>query len=361
MKNHILIPTLILAAGLSSCSNPDKNQEIQIQAPAKVETFRIQKDKFTSTIQLPGELIAFQQVDLYAKVPSFVKELKVDIGSQVQVGDLLVSLEAPELSSQVNAAESRLKSQEALYEASNANYNRLLEAGKTPGTVSQNDIDQANAHKNSDMANLEAARANYKEVSVVRGYLEIRAPFSGVITSRNVSLGAYVGPNGKGSELPLFTLQEQAHLRLTVSIPESYTGFLRNNGDIQFKVKALPATEFKANIHRLAGALDQRLRSERIEMDVDNTDKRLLPGMVAEVSVPLTASDSSFVVPKTAVVSSDEGIYIIRSDNNKAKRIPVKKGRDINDKIEVFGDLKVNEEFVVKASPELREGNVIKK
>ncbi len=362
MKKNIIFPGLLLLSFLQSCA-PEHTPAAAKPAETiqKTETFLLKKDKFSTTLQLPGELVAFQQVDLYAKIPGFVKELRADIGSEVNVGDLLVSLEAPELSSQLAAAESRLNSQEALYTASNANYNRLVETGKTPGTVSQNDLDQANAKKSSDFANLEASRAALKETGVIKGYLEIRAPFSGIITSRNANPGAYVGPNGKGSEFPLFTLQEQKHLRLAVAIPEAYTGFLRPGIELSFRVKSLPAESFKAQIKRMAGALDQRLRSEKIEMDIDNPDKKLLPGMIAELTIPLTSADSSFVVPKTAVVNSNEGLYLIQVVNNKAQRVAIKKGRDVNDKVEVFGDLKLNGEFVVKGSEEIRDGAVIKR
>lgn len=330
------------------------------EAPAHLETFPLKKDKFSATIQIPGELIAYQQVDVYAKVTSFVKELKVDIGSEVSEGQLLMILEAPELSSQMLAAESRLKSQEAIYMASLANYDRLVETSKTPGTVSQNDLDMAQARKNSDLANLEAARAGSKEISTIKGYLEIRAPFSGIITARNVNLGAYVGPSGKGSEFPLLTLQQQKQLRLAVSIPEAFTGYLKQDDEISFKVRSQPGQVYKARVKRMAGALDLRLRSERIEMDVMNEDKKLLPGTVAEVSIPLMAKDSTFVVPKTALVNSSEGLFVIRVVNGKAQRVNVKKGRDINDQSEIFGELQLNDQLITKGSEEIKEGAEVK-
>ena len=162
--------TLILAAFLASCGHETPPETKTVATPGAqptIETFPLQKGRLGTSLQLPGELIAYQQVDLYAKVTSFVKELKVDIGSQVTAGQLLIRLEAPELSTQLAGAESRLKSQEALYYATNATYNRLLETSKTPGTISPNDLDIAAAKKNSDMAQLEAAKAAYREVNVM--------------------------------------------------------------------------------------------------------------------------------------------------------------------------------------------------
>ncbi|TEB41357.1 HlyD family efflux transporter periplasmic adaptor subunit, partial [Flavobacterium circumlabens] len=150
--------------------------------------------------------------------------------------------------------------------------------------------------------------------------------------ARNVNLGTYVGPSGKGSDLPLLTIQQQDKLRLAVSVPELYTGYLHNGDEMSFNVKSLPET-FKATITRMSGALDLKLRSERVEMDVHNTTKNLLPGMVAEVLLPLNAKDSTFVIPNTALVNSAEGIFVIKVVNHKATRIDVKRGREIDDKI----------------------------
>lgn len=363
MKNTKLFYLLFAASILAGCGSHDDEKEKENAEQAKpkpIETFALKKEQLSTSIQLPGELIAYRQVDLYAKVSSYVKELHVDIGSEVKSGQLLVTLEAPELMSQLAAAESRLKSQEAIYEASNATYNRLVETSKVPGTISQNDLDQANAKKKSDFAQFQAMQAAYKEITAMRDYLEIRAPFDGVVSSRNVNLGAYVGPAGKGSELPILTVQEQKLLRLAVSVPEACTGYLQNGHEVNFTVKAFPGHIYAAMVRRMSGALDQRLRSERVEMDVDNENKKLLPGMVAEVTVPLPANDSTFIVPSTAVINSAEGIFVIKVVDNKAEKTPVKKGRETPNKIEVFGNLKAGERLVTKASEEMRNGTPIK-
>jgi membrane fusion protein (multidrug efflux system) len=193
----------------------------------------------------------------------------------------------------------------------------------------------------------------------MKSYLEIRAPFNGIITARNVNPGAFVGPSGKGSELPLLTLQEQQKLRLALSVPEAYTPFIRVNDEISFTVKSLPERVFKARVKRKAGALDLKLRAERIEMDVTNTGKVLLPGMVAEIRLPLTSSDSSFVVPKSALVSSNEGVYVIRVKDHKTERVTVKKGRDIKDRTEVFGDLQRDDLLLTKANEEIKDGTAV--
>jgi RND family efflux transporter MFP subunit len=325
-------------------------------------TFILKKGRFSTDLHVPGELIAFQQVDLYAKVSSFVKKLYVDVGSGVKEGQLLATMEAPELESQLASAQSRVKSQEAIYIASKSNYDRIVETSKTPGTISQNDIDQADARQKSDLAQWDAAKAAYNEVAATLKYLEIRAPFSGVISSRNVNPGAYVGPSGKGSDLPMFILQEQRHLRLVISVPEAYTGYLSDKDNVKFTVKALPDREFSAQVRRLAGALDNHLRAERTEMDVYSDDKTLLPGMVAEVDLPLPDRDSSFVVPVSAVVDGTERLFVIRvGEDHKAQWVDVQTGRSQGGRIEVFGKgLKEGDRLVTSATEEIRDGAAVR-
>ena len=363
MFNNNILNSFLFIGLLCSChpaeNSPEPKKETQ-QAVATVpatEVFPLQRGRLSSSLQIPGELIAYQQVDLYAKENSFVKNLYVDVGSEVSTGQLLVTMEAPELGSQLAGAQSNVKSREAIYTASKANYDRLYETSQTPGTISPNDLEQAAARKSSDLAQLEAAKAAYKQITEMQNYLQIRAPFSGIITARNVNPGAYVGPSGKGSEMPLFTLQEQKKLRLVISVPEAYTGYLTNKNEVSFTVKALPNQQFKAQVKRMAGAIDSRLRSERIEMDVANNDKKLLPGMVAEVNVPLPANDSTFIVPKTAVVNSTESVFVIRVVNKKAEWVDVKTGREANGTKEIYGNLNPGDQIVKTATDEIRNGS----
>jgi RND family efflux transporter MFP subunit len=366
IKNKNIAVVIALAATLNvlpACHSGQKEANASADtaaAPVTIETVQVTKGKLSTELQIPGELIPYQQVDLYAKVNSFVKKVLVDVGSEVHEGQLLVTLEAPEINSQVAGAQSRIQQQQAIYLASKANYDRLLSTSKTPGTISQNDLDQAEAKKNADYANVEAAKSALGEITANQNYLEIRAPFSGVISARNVNAGAYVGPSGKGSDMPLLVLEQQNKLRLVVSIPESSTGGLSTKDEVSFTVRALPNQQFKAKVARLAGALDDKLRSERLEMDVQNNNKKLLPGMYAEVSVPLPSRDSAFIIPKTALVMSTEKVFVIKVENHKAVWVDVQKGMQAGDKVEVYGDLKPGDEVVKSATDEIRDGQNVK-
>lgn len=354
---------LFLSTAIICCNNSPAQEEQKTKTKpdtTAVAKIILKKDTLETHLTIPGELVAFQQVDLYAKVTGFVKELKVDIGSKVKSGQVLMTLEAPEMMSQLSAAQSRLKSQEALYTASQANYNRLVETSKTPGTISPNDLEQAEARKSADYANLEAARASLKEVTDIRNYLVIRAPFDGTITARNIDIGAYVGPSGKGSELPALILQQQSRLRLVISVPESYSGYLRQGDEVKFKVRSMPSENFTAKLIRLSGALDARFRSQRAEADIENRDGKFLAGTVADVSTTLRSAPGSFIIPKSALVNSAEGVFVIRVVIGKAERVPVKKGLEVNDVVEVMGKLAENDVLIKKASDEIKAGQEVK-
>ena len=317
--------------------------------------FRINKGILGSSLQIPGELVAYQKVDLFAKENSYVKHVYVDVGSEVKTGQLLVTLEAPEFSAQLANAESKFKSQQALFLASSSSFKRLLETSKTPGTVSKNDIDQAFAKKNSDSAQYQAAKSAYSEIVDLQKYLEIRAPFTGVISIRNINPGAYVGPGGKGDS-PLFSLEQQDKLRLVISVPEENSGQLNYNTFVSFNVQSLPGSIFHAKVQRMAGSLDNRLRAERVEMDIDNKNKQLLPGMYAEVKLPLKSVKTAFIIPKSAFISSTEGNFVIRINRGKYQRVPVSKETDKDSLMQIFGSLTVGDTLVKAASDEMHNG-----
>lgn len=358
----VLAGGLLLASLFTQCHSSESKAEKEeeesdsVTAPAPTEVFALTKGKLASSLNIPGELIAYRDVDIYAKVSGFIKTLNADVGSEVREGQLLALAEAPELSAQLASADSKLKAQEALSIASKANYERVLEASKFSGAVSKNDVDQALAKRNADLAQLEAAKSAYREVATLKNYLAIRAPFDGIISARNASTGAYIGPAGKGSEFPLFVLTEQKRLRLVVAVPEAYTGYVHEGSEVSFTVKTFPNRTFTGKIKRLSGALDKRLRSERVEVDVINSDKKLLPGMVAEVTLPLPTQNNTFIVPKAALVNSTTGVFVIRVKDGKAEWVPVKKGLDADNKIEVFGDLTEGDQLVATASEEIRDG-----
>lgn len=325
-----------------------------------VETLTLAKGRLTSTMSLPGQLLPFQTVDLYAKVNGFVKHMYVDVGSEVKQGELLATLEAPELAEQTDESASLLKSQEASYTASKATYDRLYKTSKIPGTISPNELELALAKMNSDSAAFAAARSRYNGSADVQSYLQVRAPFAGVISSRNIYSGAFAGPAGAGSSIPLMTLQQQRLLRLVVDVPEAATSYFRDKDTIHFSVQTLPGRTFTAKVARMAGALDLQNRTEALQMDVVNNDGLLLPGMFAQVNLDLTNSDEVFIVPVDAVTENSKNVFVIRVANGKTQWVQVQKGREADGKVEIYGDLRAGDRLVAAATDELKDGTLVK-
>jgi RND family efflux transporter MFP subunit len=355
--------TAVVAISLLAVSCGSSSSEPQAPPKASdtvaVKTISLSKGQLSTNMVLPGELRPFQSVDLYAKVNSFVKEMFVDIGSVVHKGQLLVTLEAPELQAALSATVSDLQTREAHYKASKANYDRLLRTSKIPGTISPNDLDMAYATMGADSASLAAARSRYDEAAAMKNYLQINAPFDGVISARNVYAGAYAGPAGQGSAKPLLVLEQQAKLRLVIDAPESVTAYFRQKDTVHFTVKTLPGQQFTAFISRLAGSMNMQIRTEQLEMDVLNKDKRLLPGMYAQVSTVLTNDKKVFLVPKTAVTGNSQQIFVIRIANDKTEWVPVQKGRESMDTVEIYGDLHEGDQLVAPATDELKSGTLV--
>jgi RND family efflux transporter MFP subunit len=272
---------------------------------------------------------------------------------------LLVTLEAPEINSQLEEAKSRIQQNKAVYFASKATYDRLYNTSKTPGTVSPNDLENAQAKMQSDSANVEAAKSQYREVEANLQYLQIRAPFDGVITARNINIGAYVGA-GPNATQPLLVLEDHHHLRLVISVPENFTEGLSNKDKVNFTVRELPGEKFTASVARLSGAIDERLRAEQLEMDIYNNDNKLLPNMYADVNIPIPVRDSSLLIPKTALEISTEKVFVIEVINNHAKWVDVQKGLQTKDLTEIYGNLKPGDQVVKVATDEIRDGSPVK-
>ncbi len=317
------------------------------------ETVEISKSNPKVMLKLAGELKPDQQTALFAKVNSYVKSIRVDIGDKVSAGQVLAVLEAPEIQSQVASAKAKLEAQEAIYFSTKATYDRTMKANETQGAIAKDALDQIKARKLSDEAQLNAARSAYNEIKDINNYLVIKAPFSGTITDRNVDLGAYVGPMNKE---PLLVVENNQKLRLNLSVPEANTPYLKLGDTIRFHVRSQPQQKHVALVSRKSGSLDLKLRSEKIEADFINKEKLLKPFMVAETSIPLQNSVATFFVPKMSVVESGMGTYVIRIEQGKTKNIPVSKGRMWEDKVEIFGELSEGDKILKMASEEIMEG-----
>jgi membrane fusion protein (multidrug efflux system) len=322
------------------------------------------------TVELPGEFLPFLSVSLHARVPGYVDRVLVDRGSVVKQGDLLVELTAPEMSAQIAEGESKVQAAEAdrlqaeaQLAAAQSTYDRMKRAAETPGAIAGNEltqaakqVDAARALVNSRQQAGKAAEAAVRSLQDLKAYLQIPAPFEGVVTERLIHPGALVGP---GNDVPLLVLQQVSQLRLVVPVPEEDVGGLATGASVPFQVPAWPQRNFAGTISRISHALDPRTRTMAVELDVMNRDGSLAPGMYPAVKWPMRRSQPSLFVPKTSVVVTTERTFVVRSQNGQAQWIDVKAGAPDGDLVEVMGNLKPGDKVVRRATDEIRDGTPI--
>jgi membrane fusion protein, multidrug efflux system len=362
----IFAAVLLMACGRNAAASADKDpaaKESSVKDPSPGSRYivrEVTEGRLGSTADLPGVLKPFEMVDIYPKVNGFIREIPVDRGSQVHKGELLVRLEAPEIEQQYYSAKSKYLQVYALYLASKDDYDRLVVANRMPGTVSAHDLELARAKMIADSASTQGEIANYKALEATKDYLTVTAPFDGVITERNVHPGALVGPAQKEEDKPMLVLQQENKLRLVIDVPEVYSNQLSGHSLIRFRVSTLPGKNFQGTISRSAGSLNMKYRSEAIEVDVNNTERLLKPGMYAEVELPVTRNTNSLIVPGSAVVTSQEKRYVIRVQDDKAHWVDITEGNSRNDSIEIFGELRLHDKVIINANDEIKEGASIK-
>ena len=323
------------------------------------------------TIDLPGEFAPYMSVELHAKVRGYVDKVEVDVGSIVKQGQELVTLTAPEMTAQIAEAESKVRlaesdrlQAEAQLAAAQATYDRLKKASETPGAIAGNELIQADKQVEAAKAMVNAreqaraaAQSAVQAQKDVLEYLKITAPFDGVVTARLVHPGALVGP---GADPVLLVIQHVARLRLIVPVPEEDLGAMGSGASVPFHVPAYPERNYSGTVARISHMLDPKTRTMPIELDVFNRDGSLSPGMYPTVKWPIRRARPALFVPKTAVVSTTERVFVIRDKDGRAEWVDVKKGVADGDLVEVSGNLQAGDRIVKRGTDELHEGAALK-
>jgi len=406
-KQTFLVLVLIIAATTACKSNAQDQAAKTAASPAPAQTPTVNVTEVVSLemnrqLRLPGELQPFQDVAIYAKAHGFVEAINVDRGSVVKSGQLLARLRAPELDAQrgeaearsraaqsqrveaaarVNSARAQRLEAEAKLAAEEVTYQRLKSASATPGAVAGNDVEVALRSVEAGRARVElwgenekAAQAQLKALEEneralgeaartsqnIEAYLRITAPFDGVITERNAHPGSLVGASGGPAAAPMLRLQQVSRLRLVVAVPESEVTGVASGTKVNFTVPAAPGAQFAGVVRRISHSLDAKTRTMPVELDVDNSSRRLAPGMFPEVIWPARRLRPSLFVPPTAIATTTERSFVIRVREGLVEWVDVKRGVAMNqpggDLIEVFGDLAQGDHIAVRGTDELRQG-----
>lgn len=367
---------VVFVVALTGCAQHSASQQSQgaqaSSSPQTVNVVAVESQKLNTTLSLPGQAIAYEGVDIYPKVTGFIENIRVDRGSRVKAGELIIHLSAPELVAQraqaeaaIQSAQSQLASAQAKLAADEGTYQHLSAAAKTPGVVAVNDVQVAQQTAAADKAqveatenNVRAARETQRSIAQLESYLDIRAPFDGIVTTRNMHPGALVGPSsGQSGSQPIVHIDSIGRLRLVVPVPESYVSGVREGQQVAFSVPAFPGQTFHAPIARISHDIDHKTRTMAVELDVRNA--QITPGTFANVQWPIERTYPTLFVPATAITTNLQRTFVIRVSNSKAEWADVKTGATVNGKTEVFGDLRAGDQVVARASDELASGTAV--
>ena len=363
MKKSLFMLSLVGLAGLllPGCSSESKKQTPDTAEVSSVayETVPVVAEQRSKQLQLPGEFLPHYDVALYAKVNGFIKTLRADVGDKVRRGQVLAVMEAPELEADLSRTTADLQAIRGQLAMSKLTYRRLAQAAQTPGAVAPQELDMARGKVLGDSAAVQGKAQLVTAARQMKQYLVLTAPFDGVVTERLLSPGALVGPGQKDPQ-PVLKLKEVERLRLQVTVPEIYAGQLRQHTPVTFSVAAFPGKTFRGAVDRISYNVERAVRAELIEIEVGNAGLKLMPGMYASVGFPVQRQDKTLYVPKTAVVTSMEGTYVIAVKNGKTHYVPVQTATESDDRVEVVGQLTPQMQVLAKASDDIRDNTAIK-
>ncbi|MEN3942030.1 efflux RND transporter periplasmic adaptor subunit [Prosthecobacter sp. SYSU 5D2] len=297
-----------------------------------------QKGTIHRWISLPASLAPWQQVALKARVAGYVKSVSVDLGDTVSAGQQLIEIEVPEL-------EAGIISRRAEVTAADIEVKRLHEARKkSPDLILPQAVDDAEAK-------LAIAKAGMQEAMTLLDFAQIKAPFAGVVTARNVDPGAYAAAGGE----TLLHIMDTNTLRMRVPVIELETGFLKVGQQVEVKAEALAGSVVKGSISRISGGLDEATRTLIVEADLKNEDGRMKPGLYVTARLAVEQHDDATIIPVAGLVKEKAASFVFKHVNGKAVKTAVKPG--FNDGVNVeLPELKPEDVILLPGTVVLADG-----
>jgi RND family efflux transporter MFP subunit len=306
---------------------------------------------------LPGSLLAFKESPIYARTNGYLVRWYKDIGSRVKKGELLAQIDTPEVDqelNQVRAARQQVLAQMELAKISSERWENLRKSD----SVSAQEADQQTSGYQQSKANLVAADANVRRLEELESFKNVYAPFSGVLTRRNVDPGALINSGAGGKEL--FDMAQVDTLRVYTSVPQAYAPFIKAGGRATVTLQEFPGEMFTGVVARTAEAIDPATRTLLTEVDVPNQDGRLLPGSFGQVHFAVGANVQKLTVPVNAMLFRAEGPQVaVVGPDHKVHLLPLSIGRDYGTSIEVLGGLSVSDQIIVNPSDSLEDGQQV--
>lgn len=309
---------------------------------------------------LPGTVEAYVEAPIYARTNGYLKKWYHDIGSRVQKGDLLADIDTPEVDQQLSQARADLATAQANAHLSEITSSRYAELLKTDG-VSKQEVDNAAGDLAAKRAIVQSAEANVHRLEEMKSFQRIYAPFSGVITRRNVDIGTLINAGNTGSSQQLFFLAQTSPLRVYVRVPEIYANTIHTGLGAYLELTQYPGRKIEAKVARTAEAIDLATRTLNTEVDVPNRDGALLPGGYAQVHLEVKVSGSRLQVPVNALLFRSEGLRAVVVDSDhKVHLRQITVGRDYGTSLEVLQGLDKSDWIVLNPADSLEEGQEVR-
>lgn len=332
------------------------------QAGARtVQVVKAQRSPASFDFSLPGNAQALREATLFARTNGYLRERLADIGDRVKTGQLLARIEAPDVDAQLRQGQATLEQRRANFEIARTTYERQrkLLADKV---TSQQEFDQNQANVRQAEADMKAAEANVQNLQVQQGFQRITAPFDGVITERNLDVGALIGAGaGATATAPsLFHLAQTNTLRVFISVPQAYSNGIKVGTEVGVTAPQFPNETFKGKVTRTADALDPVARTERVEIQLPSMDGKLLPGMYLKVRFTVAQAEPALLVPANVLDIRREGprVAVVGPDGKVAFK-NVTLGRDQGTTVEIIKGLGGDESLVVNPTTDLVAGEAV--
>jgi RND family efflux transporter MFP subunit len=307
------------------------------------------------TLTLPGNIQPFNKAAIYARVNGYVKSWDHDIGSPVKAGQVLATIDAPDLDQQLSQAKATLASVEANEQIATliASRNDILLQKQI---VAQQLSDQTTADAKAKKAVVDANAANVRQLETMQSFKTLVAPFDGVVTARNVELGMLINSGGSGQAL--FEVSDLHRVRIYVQVPQSFSASLARGLKATFEMPQYPGVQFDAPLSHISRAMNATSHSMQVELQADNTAGKFLAGSYCNVHFEIPTDANLVRIPSTALVTGDQGTQVATLDSNdKVVLTHVQLGRDFGDSVEVTAGLSPSDRIVDNPPETLTEGD----
>src|SRR4051794_3715001 len=356
----VLVAGIVLSYGF--ISRAQSKQEVvdwtNTQAIPTVALAGLIPGSSHQTLTLPGNIQPFNRAAIFARVNGYVKGWDHDIGSAVKAGQVLATVDAPDLDQQLGQAKATLASVRANHQIASltAKRNNILLQKQI---VAQQLVDQTDADAKAKEAVVDANEANVRQLEAMQSFKTLAAPFDGVVTARNVELGMLINSGGSGQ--PLFEVSDLHRVRIYVQVPQSFTAGLTVGMKATFEMPQYPGARFEATLSHVSKSINKNSHSMQVELQADNAAGKFFGGSYCNVHFEMPTDANLVKIPSTALITGNQGTQIATLDSHdKVVLRSVQLGRDLGDSVEVVAGLSPADRIINNPPETLAAGDAVR-